>query len=74
MSNESKMLEVLIAAFIAALLLPFLMAFPIMWISNYLFTPDFLLFVIGGAMTYWKAFFLAFLIGLLGLKAGAKSG
>jgi hypothetical protein len=42
------------------------MAFPMMWLMNYLFASSFLQFVFGVTQfTFWKAFWLNFLCGIL---------
>lgn len=40
-------------------------AYPTMWVVNYLFTSTVLTTVFGGALTFWKAFWLNFLCGWL---------
>lgn len=43
-----------------------LCAFPLMWLTNYLFTPTLLLAVFGIAkLTFWKAFWLLFFAGFI---------
>jgi hypothetical protein len=50
-------LGVLIIVLAAALGLAMLMAYPTMWLMNYLFTAQVLTFLFGAAkITFWKAF------------------
>ena len=42
-----------------------LCAWPVLWITNYLFTPLVLTTIFGGSLTYWKAFWLSWLTASL---------
>ena len=60
----------LVFAFITVIAVAFglglLFAFPVAWLTNYLFAPTFLLFVFGTAqLTFWKAYGLAIFLGWL---------
>jgi hypothetical protein len=51
-----------------------LFAFPIMWLVNYLFTPNVILSIFGvTALTFWKAYWLSLLCSLLFKSVSASS-
>jgi hypothetical protein len=49
------------------LIIAVLVAFPIMWLMNYVFAPSLMLAVFGvGKMTFWRALAFSVLTGFLG--------
>ena len=54
--------------------LAMLMAYPTMWVMNYLFTAQLLAFVFGAAkITFWQAFFLNMITGVFFRSGGSSS-
>jgi hypothetical protein len=51
---------IFLGALVLALGIGLVCAFPIMWISNYLFSPGFLTFIFGmSTLTFWKAYWFS---------------
>lgn len=65
MKNFLAMTLAVIGIAVVIALLAAVLAFPTMWVVNYLFASTFLTFVFGGALTFWKALALNFITGFL---------
>ena len=66
METFFKLLGALVFVVGAVVVVGLLMGYPVMWLMNYLFAPAALTAVFGIAkMTFWKAFWLNVLCGLL---------
>ena len=66
MEKFAKALGLLVLLFVVLSFVAFVIGLPVMWIVNYLFTQQVLMAVFGvPQLTFWKAFWLAGLTGLL---------
>ena len=66
MENFAKALGFVVLLLVIISFVAFVIGLPVMWIVNYLFTQQILMAVFGiPQLTFWKAFWLANLTGLL---------
>jgi hypothetical protein len=66
MENFAKALGLVVLLLVVISFVAFVIGLPVMWIVNYLFTQQILMAVFGiPQLTFWKAFWLAELTGLL---------
>lgn len=73
METFMKIVVVLGTVLAIVTLVAMVMGFPTMWLMNYLFAPSFLELVFGVAkMTFWKAFWVNILAGIL-VKSSSSS-
>lgn len=65
METVVKVVGAIVLVVVIVFVLALIMAFPVMWLMNYLFAPSFLTMVFGiSQMTLWKAFWFNFFMGL----------
>lgn len=75
MEDVIKIVGVVVFAVILGVGLALLSAYPTMLLVNYLITPTVLLTVFGiSALTFWKAFWLNFLCGILFKSTTTNTG
>jgi hypothetical protein len=66
MENSAKLIGTVVLAFVVIAVVAIIIAYPVMWLVNYLVTPSALIAVFGlPALTFWKAFWLNFLCATL---------
>lgn len=73
MEALTKFVGIVVLVVVLVFLIAALMAYPTMWLMNYLFAPSFLQTVFGiTAITFWKAFWFNFFMGLV-IKSSSSS-
>jgi uncharacterized membrane protein len=68
-----KFIGVVVFGLVLIFVLAFLMAFPTMWLVNYILSDTALVAVFGGPLTFWKALALNFVCSLLFKSSGSTS-
>jgi hypothetical protein len=65
METLLKILGLIVIFFVVVFVVAGILAIPMMFLVNYVFSPTALIAVFGGPIGYWKAFWLTFLCSLL---------